>query len=64
MISLSSQKVKMSDAIHDMTAYSRLTDAVLHQIMVSDGQELEEVDLSHSVCKSSILFSHSLESYC
>ena len=38
-----SKKVKMSEAINDMTAYSRLTDGVLHLIMASSDPNLEKV---------------------
>ena len=33
----------MSEAIYDMHAYTRLTDCVLHQILLSTEPELEEV---------------------
>ena len=35
--------MKMSEAIYDMHAYTRLTDCVLHQILLSTEPELEEV---------------------
>ena len=39
--------VKMSEAIYDMHAYTKLTDHVMHQILMSSAPELEEVS---SVC--------------
>ena len=35
--------MKMSEAIYDMHAYTRLTDYVFHQILLSTEPELEEV---------------------
>ena len=55
-LSLVSRQVKMSEAIYDMTAYSRLTDGVLHQIMLSSNPELEKVLNLTSRCNSSTLF--------
>ena len=38
-----SSLVKMSEAIYDPCAYTRLNDSVVHQILVSSDPKLEEV---------------------
>ena len=37
------KNIKMSDAIHDMVAYTQLNDSVLQQIMMSENEELTRV---------------------
>lgn len=39
----STREVKMSEAIYDMEAYTKLTDSVISMIMESKKTELEEV---------------------
>lgn len=43
MFSLLCSNVKMSEAIHDPYAYTRLTDNVFQQILASEGDNLKEV---------------------
>ena len=60
---LLSRQVKMSEAIYDMTAYSRLTDAVIHQIMMSSDSKLKKVQTVPLHIATLILLSyHSLNS--
>lgn len=43
-MSFDRKKVKISEAINDMVAYTQLTDTVMQHIMISEDEEFDEVD--------------------
>ena len=50
-----SKKVKLSDCIDNMRAYTHLTDHVFHQILLSTDTKLKEVNSTYKVITAVVI---------